>query len=239
MTECILFIFEGDKTEKTITDSLLKFYIKNDKRIVFSSFKTDIYALYKMLSEDEDLDVFAIIKERNPELNDYTRDSFSQLFLFFDYDGHSPAANDDKIIELLDFFNEETENGKLFISYPMVEAFKYFKCCNDIESFLDFKIDRVDVNRFKQISHEHSDQSRVLKRMQKEDFQHLIYLHCLKAHYLVNNIKDVVEEYVDQDQIFKVFDQSSNIPVLSSFPQLLKYFYKFEDFLELVEIKKS
>jgi hypothetical protein len=33
---------------------------------------------------------------------------------------HSPAANDDKIIELLDFFNEETENGKLFISYPMV-----------------------------------------------------------------------------------------------------------------------
>ncbi|HFD7445843.1 TPA: hypothetical protein ACF5VH_003852 [Escherichia coli] len=64
MTERILFVFEGEKTEKTITDSLLKKFIENDKRVVLSSFKTDIYSLYKLMSEDEDLDVFAVLKEK-------------------------------------------------------------------------------------------------------------------------------------------------------------------------------
>ena len=67
MTERILFVFEGEKTEKTITDSLLKKFIENDKRVVLSSFKTDIYSLYKLMSEDEDLDVFAVLKEKNPD----------------------------------------------------------------------------------------------------------------------------------------------------------------------------
>lgn len=108
MTERILFVFEGEKTEKTITDSLLKKFIENDKRVVLSSFKTDIYSLYKLMSEDEDLDVFAVLKEKNPDLVDFDRDSFSQLFLFFDYDGHAPTASDEKIDRLLSFFNEET-----------------------------------------------------------------------------------------------------------------------------------
>ncbi|HGY4398586.1 TPA: hypothetical protein ACW7J1_004917, partial [Citrobacter freundii] len=83
MAEHILFVFEGEKTEKTVTDSLLKHFIENDKRIIISSFKTDIYALYKKLNEDEDLDVFALMKERNTSLSEFNRDSFSQLFLFF------------------------------------------------------------------------------------------------------------------------------------------------------------
>ena len=238
--EHILFVFEGEKTEYAFYEALQNhnLSLKTKDREILSTFKADIYQLYKKIIED-DAEIFPILKMRDKTLENLSEDNVSSIFLFFDFDCHATNASDDKIQELLEFFNNETENGKIFISYPMVEAFKYFKCCNDIESFLDFKIDRVDVNRFKQISHEHSDHSKVLKRMQKQDFQHLIYLHCLKAHYLVNNIKDVVEEYVDQDQIFKVFDQSSNIPVLSSFPQLLKYFYKFEDFLELVEIKKS
>lgn len=74
MTERILFVFEGEKTEKTITDSLLKKFIENDKRVVLSSFKTDIYSLYKLMSEDEDLDVFAVLKEKNPDLVDFDRE---------------------------------------------------------------------------------------------------------------------------------------------------------------------
>jgi hypothetical protein len=34
---------------------------------------------------------------------------------------------------MLEHFNEETENGKLYVSYPMVEALKH------IESACDFK----------------------------------------------------------------------------------------------------
>ncbi|RRA25944.1 hypothetical protein C3O72_22830, partial [Cronobacter sakazakii] len=60
-----------------------------ERRIIKSSFNTDIYTLYREVSQDEDLDIFSLIKERNPELESFTRDMFSQVFLFFDYDGHS------------------------------------------------------------------------------------------------------------------------------------------------------
>ena len=135
MAENILFVFEGEKTERTITDSLLKHFISKGNRVVISSFKTDIYTLYGKIKKDSDLDAFALVKENDESLDDFNRDSFSQLFLFFDYDGHSNAANDSKIFELLDFFDEETENGKLFISYPMVEA---LKCISSIEDSDDF-----------------------------------------------------------------------------------------------------
>lgn len=65
----------------------------------------------------------------------------------------------------------------------------------------------------------------------------MIYLHCLKSNYLVKKTKEISNDYIDQDQIFKVFDQASEVPVLASFPQLLKYFYKFQDFLDLIEMK--
>lgn len=231
MTECILFIFEGDKTEKTITDSLLKFYIKNDKRIVFSSFKTDIYALYKMLSEDEDLDVFAIIKERNPELNDYTRDSFSQLFLFFDYDGHSPAANDDKIIELLDFFNEETENGKLFISYPMVESIKCLSNIDAIEEFCNHSVNICDCSGFKKYISEYAHKSLIhFSLYDLVTWNSIIRVHCVKANFIIKGDMIFPTSYFNQQDVFSSQREKFILPnkvvsTLSSFPLMLLDFF--------------
>jgi len=58
-----------------------------------------------------------------------------QIFLFFDYDGQAQHKKytDENIRELLDFFNEETENGKLYISYPMCQVLYDIKkddCCS-------------------------------------------------------------------------------------------------------------
>ena len=41
-------------------------------------------------------------------------------------------ADDSKIKEMLQFFDNETENGMLYISYPMVEAIRHYK---DMNSF--------------------------------------------------------------------------------------------------------
>ncbi|ROW57287.1 hypothetical protein C3E80_21145, partial [Cronobacter malonaticus] len=83
----------------------------------------------------DDLDIFSLIKERNPELESFTRDMFSQVFLFFDYDGHSNNASDEKIRKLLDFFDEETEKGRLYISYPMIESLKCISDLNNEDAF--------------------------------------------------------------------------------------------------------
>ena len=82
------------------------------------------------------MDLVYIIKNRRTEnkvvLNGYTQEDFESIYLFFDYDAHDPAAKDDKLIEMLNFFNDEHDRGLLYVSYPMVEAFRHF---HDIQSF--------------------------------------------------------------------------------------------------------
>ena len=124
----ILFIFEGEKTEKQITDNLTKYFI-NENLVVQCAYCANIYKLYKDIIEDEDLDTFLLLKElpNNQEIfSQYNSNDFAEIYMFFDYDGHDTIADDKKVTELLKFFNEETLKGKLFISYPMVEALKHF-----------------------------------------------------------------------------------------------------------------
>lgn len=60
-----------------------------------------------------------------------SREDFSEVYLFFDYDAHQTnlgkAVNEDVIRQMLESFDNETENGKLYISYPMVEALRDYQ----------------------------------------------------------------------------------------------------------------
>ncbi|MCK0822503.1 hypothetical protein MXX78_23980, partial [Escherichia coli] len=57
--------------------------------------------------------------------------------------------SDEKIDKLLSFFNEETENGKLFISYPMVESIKCISHIDAIEDFCRHTVKICDCSKFK------------------------------------------------------------------------------------------
>lgn len=240
MTERILFVFEGEKTEKTITDSLLKNFIENDNRIVLSSFKTDIYALYKLISEDEDLDIFAVMKERNPELSELDRDSFSQLFLFFDYDGHSPAANDNKISELLSFFNEETEKGKLFISYPMVESIKCISSIDAVEDFCRHTVKICDCSKFKGYVAEYADNSLIhFGSYAAGTWNDVVRMHCVKANFIIRGDMVFPSNYFTQKDVFIIqksnfIDKDKSVSTLSSFPMLLLDFFGHQRLFVLV-----
>lgn len=76
-----------------------------------------------------------MLREENVELKEQLaglqRDDFSEIYLFFDYDGHQKNLGEfdskDAIEQMLISFDNETENGKLYISYPMVEALRGFE----------------------------------------------------------------------------------------------------------------
>jgi len=111
MSNNILFIFEGTKTEKSITDNLTKFFV-NENTVITCAYCTTIYKMYADISEDEYLDTFGLVKdiEANKDtLKDFKSSDFAQIYMFFDYDGHATNASDKKLSDLLDFFNEETE----------------------------------------------------------------------------------------------------------------------------------
>ena len=240
MTEHILFVFEGEKTEKTITDSLLKNFIENDKRIVISSFKTDIYALYKLMREDEDLDVFALMKERNPGLSSFNRDVFSQLFLFFDYDGHAPTASDEKISELLSFFNEETDRGKLFISYPMVESIKCISNLEAVEEFCRHTVKVCECSKFKQYVADNAHKSLIHFGLYDSPlWNDVVRMHCVKANFIIQGEMVFPTNYFTQVDIFDVqksnyIDRDKSVSTLSSFPMLLLDFFGHQKLFVLV-----
>ena len=53
---------------------------------------------------------------------------FSEVYLFFDYDFQNKNLElseiNSQLTEMLDFFSDETDNGKLYINYPMIESIR-------------------------------------------------------------------------------------------------------------------
>lgn len=144
----VLFVLEGEQPEGNIVARLQKAFpeeladLSSDLvKIVFSS---NIYSLYGKLKDDDGfLDVVEVIKEQHKEdkeLQNLDRESVSQVFLFFDLDIHGLAQSIEQsceqLDELLNFFDNETENGKLFkICDCEGDGFKHF--VNDLNR--DFK----------------------------------------------------------------------------------------------------
>ena len=133
--EFIAIISEGEKTEKQIINNLENNFKNFSNKIIFLSYKANIYNLFREIKEDEDIDIISLLKEKqikankirndveNIDVSNINSNDISQIYLFFDYDGHTENASDEEIAKMLNKFDNETENGKLYISYPMVEVF--------------------------------------------------------------------------------------------------------------------
>ena len=248
--ELQLFVFEGSRAESKYVEQLERNFL--GKRIsVKCVYDAEIYQLYKSLKKEElDFDMVELLKERSAEnaelLKDYTRDSFAYIYLFFDYDAHSTLADDGKIEEMLAFFDNETENGLLYISYPMVEAIRHFK---DLDSFKELTVKCKRANcaykdscedveaclaepHYKQFSASdcRSDLCNINK-YSNEVWQELIYAHVSKMNYLVNEQFAFPEKTELQSTIFEsqlekyINHKCPMVAVLSAFPiYVLDYF---------------
>lgn len=119
----------------------------------------------------EDIDIINVLKEdafanhKKCEGLDKIRHSYevSEIFLFFDYDIKpvdsfnklSIEEQNERISMLLSFFNS-TEIGteragiKLFINYPMIESYRYFKCPLPDENYKDYTVNVFIDGAFKQ-----------------------------------------------------------------------------------------
>ncbi len=142
----IAFVIEGTKTEPLLIQNIKNtFFEKNDVVPIMLPTCTNIYALCNRIKEDDyETDIIELVIElsknqsvkRVDQKNDIDfrtmkKSDFSEIYLFFDYDGHNNNLPNDKDVnetlsEMLDVFNNETELGKMYISYPMIESIKHF-----------------------------------------------------------------------------------------------------------------
>lgn len=240
MSNNILFIFEGPKTEKSITDNLIKFFV-NENTVITCAYCTTIYKMYSDISADEYLDTFNLVKdiEANKDtLKDYKRSDFAQIFMFFDYDGHATNASDKKLNDLLGFFNEETEKGKLYISYPMVEALKHIE---SYDTFKDLIVSSQDFENYKKIVSDNCIET--LKHFHLYDidaWKTVIKSHLMKMNDIVNDTYQFPISVIDQLTIFskqieKHINKDKTVAILSAFPIFLHDYYGNEELRKRIE----
>ncbi len=136
----ILMIVEGAKTDVKLMTHLLDVYgISHNHEIV--SYKTNIYTLYQEMFVDDDpesMDILQILKSRERDQNKKKifDESYSDILLIFDLDPQAPDYSSDKIKKMQQYFTESSDMGKLFLNYPMVEAFYHMEEIPDI-NYLD------------------------------------------------------------------------------------------------------
>jgi len=131
----ILVLVEGAKTDLRLMKHLLHIYgIDNNHEVV--SYNTNIYVLYQdMFSEGDpsSIDILQLLKERerDPVKKEIFDAYYSDILLVFDLEPQDPRFSEDKILEMTQFFVESSDMGKLYLNYPMVEAFYHMKSIPD------------------------------------------------------------------------------------------------------------
>lgn len=236
----ILCIFEGEKREGQYFKTLKNVYF-SDLSILVCCFGNDIYELYKELKDDEDLDLIEILREsksvpKNAKILDgYERDDFNQVFLFFDVECQDEKFNKNDFLSLIDVFSEETDNGKVFISYPMIEAIRDIP---SYEEYLDHKIDVQNCTgkKYKSLSAGGIQTFNDPRNNKVEDWDKLVKVNIEKANYIItatkgNFISNPEQKYIAEKQIASITEQK-NIFVLSSYPLFIYHqkpsYFSFE-----------
>lgn len=248
MTEIVLFVVEGKKAEPQFLESVKRCFF-DGKAIKFITLPNEgtIYQLFSEIDDDQDLDVFPLIKEKfldgNSDIEKIeSRDEISEIYFFFDYDGHATKASDESIKSMLEMFDSETDNGKLYISYPMVEAnrhisseFDFCKLNFKVSEGTDYKrvVDETSDHKFKQV-----------KKLNRECWLELTKAHLSKANFLSRNVStfpslNETRLHLDQKNIFnnqldKYIIPHGLVSVLGSFPFFLVEYFGEKIFDEMV-----
>lgn len=237
----ILFVFEGQKAEPMVFRSLEQLFFSGEEvRMVKCSY--DLPTLYKRL-KDNGYDLFRSLplSENGIEVPEDARldTLFSQIFLFFDYDFQNRMGIDRLngiLKEMLDFFDNETDNGKLYVNYPMVESLKYTKTLPDA-NYWRYTVSRAICveHRFKSEAetfacaeakgYKFIDLSRTSEDIVKNNWMLLKAQNVRKANYIISgknawpaNKEDVSQYALFKAQNAKYVSTNDEVAILNSFP---------------------
>lgn len=230
------FIVEGEAREPLIIDNISKVFLAHvNFKIITLPAEQNIYMLWKKLKEDDfDTDIIEVLREEHEELKEQleglNRDDFSEVYLFFDYDGHQNNLTEDDdsdaLEQMLLSFDNETENGKLYISYPMVEALRDFaegKCGKTGQCFVSI----AEMGKYKFVSAERSFHPQ-FKDYDITVWKNLIEVFAMRVSCLINRDSTIAyEQYIEEVNPFELYKmekdeiQEQRVFTLSAFPEFL------------------
>lgn len=269
----ILFIFEGKNDEPRLYKTLKEiFHFELKEEEIIHYYCNNIFSLYDTLKSysedvlDDSVDLVNVLKEdaikhkkSNTELDKIKYSSeISEIFLFFDYDLRKQDKKNKltieeqnaKILELFNYFEngslDSERNGiKLYINYPMIESYRFFKKELPDEDFKNYTFDLLSEKSFKQIVSEESfyqnlkylcfdikksgevkspnDEGRIKKI--KQNWLCLKDLNIRKAHFICTDDysipeskKTINQQTIFDKQIEKYVKPNNEVSILNAFP---------------------
>lgn len=242
----ILLLAEGKDPDKKLIEHIIKeFQIKGE--VIWTKIGT-IYAFYKDIKEkyDENMDVIRYIKYKYSDKisKEIKASEISYVYLFFDYDLHSKLNEEyenfekiyeriNEISEINSFFENETENGKLYLSFPMIEAYHKPIGCNYIYEKNNFEEKLEDFKDFKKkIKNEIGNRGiESIKSQYKEIIKFYIYN---SEKILGMKFKEVEKNKVlkFQNELLK---NKNKIKIYSSIPIFLNEYFEIKKLQEKLE----
>ena len=133
----ILILVEGVRTDVRLMEHIFQTY-GIDAKYEIVSYGTNIYVLYNEMFFDEkpeDMDILQVLKERERDESKKLifEQDFTDILLIFDLDPQDPQFSENKISAMMKYFVESTDMGKLYLNYPMIEAFYHMTSIPDPE----------------------------------------------------------------------------------------------------------
>ena len=236
------FIVEGKVRDYSFTKRMIDTFFKGRFNAVTVCLPAEqnIYMLYNTLKEDAfETDIIEILREKidmvENALSGISRTDIDEVYLFFDFDHHqnnlpSRYSKRDVLEEMLECFDNETDNGKLYVSYPMVEAFYDYRSgyCEP------FSTCWYPINRFSNYKHSSGDENPKAGNhiLDYESWREIISIYALRIQCFFGLEEldfSIYRDYVSPKEIYHRQRQSihknSSVFVLSAFPEfLLDYF---------------
>lgn len=212
-TRKILFIVEGENDEPEIIKKLMKIcYPKIEYE--YSVCQKNIHMLISKMKDkygniDEDLDIKKVLqeKETDKEKIKILKDNYTDIILVFDLDPQNNKKEYENIKLLLEYFNDSTEMGKLFINYPAMQSYKHLKENETIIEFCNKKVDILDCSKYKHIANNESD----YKQISKYNFDtilHLLNYNIRKINFLLyKKAKLMTEKEYEQLKQVDIFNK--------------------------------
>lgn len=202
----ILVIVEGSKTDYNLMTHLLNIYgISKNHNVV--AYDTNIYSLYNVVfanGEPDSIDILQSLKEHEKYLRkkQIFDQRYTDILLIFDFDPQDPNFAPEKIIEMSNFFIESSDMGKLYLNYPMVEAFYHMKSIPD-DDYNTYNVSMEELQN-------HLYKARVSRENRNHDYRKfaankfecniVIKQNIIKANYIAgskNTIENVLPQAID------------------------------------------
>lgn len=271
----ILFVFEGAKRERDIFRTMEELFFQKSLDKIVCSYCDNIYHLYSQITDKGRItdplfynDIVTVLQKRekdnpNSKIVNIQRSDISEIYLFFDYEIQNGNAKktikmsdlNARLVKLLNFFNDETDQGRLYINYPTVESIRYTKKLLD-SNYYKYSVSISSLGFFKALADQFSfygnldfitfktskknvisAKEKVRECILRKNWASCITQNVTKANYITKgdncfpqNKQDICQGDIFDNHLKNYFSKN-DVPVLNSFPLFL---YEYFDDLHLI-----